>query len=151
MKPLSKTIIALVAITGLAAGLSACGHHYRADPEQRAEHMMQKISHELELNDAQLAQLSKLKTALLDARKQLHEQRKSEQDTLQSLLSQPTLDRDRLLSLAQEHLQKMQQQAPQIVTAAGDFYDSLKPEQQHKLREEITERLAHSPWGRDGH
>lgn len=142
MKPSTKRILIITTGIALIATVSACGHRaFHASPEERAEHMVEYISDDLDLNETQTANLNALKSKLLDVREQMKQERESTRSTLQEVLSQPTLDRQRVVSLIQMRLQSLQDQTPQIVATAADFYDGLTEEQRQTLREKIEKRM----------
>ena len=142
MKPITKRILLITTSVVLAASLGACGHRaFHASPEERTEHLVEYISDDLALNETQTTSLNALKTELLAMRKQMKQERESTRGTLQEALSQPTMDRERVVSLIQTRLQSLQDQTPQIVAAAADFYDGLTAEQQQTLREKIEKRM----------
>jgi Spy/CpxP family protein refolding chaperone len=142
MKLSAKRIVILILGTATVSTLVACGHHF-SSPEERAEYMVDKVSKELTLNDAQNVKLNTLKDELLAARQEMISKRKETKQAINELLEQPALDRDRVLNMVSEHTQAVNDKAPQIVSALGDFYDSLTAEQQAKLREKVKERMEH--------
>lgn len=136
-------VIAMVAIAivGVATG---CAYSFRhKSPQERAEWIVKNISEELKLNDTQLDKLNALKDELLTVRSDYRKKRSETQKTVGELLSQPALDQQRVLTLIKERTQEVNEKAPQIVAAFAAFYDSLKPEQQEKLRHKITEMMEH--------
>ena len=69
MKYLNKKWIAAVCTIALVLGLSAC----RSTPEERADHISERISSELNLNQQQQVLLNTLKTNALAAGKAMKE------------------------------------------------------------------------------
>lgn len=144
MKLITKRILVITTGVVLAGTLGACGHRaFHTSPEKRAEHLVEHISEDLGLNETQTASLDALKTELLTLRKQMKQEHEATHNALLEVLSQPTLDRERVVNLIQKRLQSLQDQTPRMVTAAGDFYDGLTAEQQQTLRKEIEERMKH--------
>ncbi len=142
MKTLTKRILIISTGVVLAVSLSACGHHaFHASPEERAEHLVEYVSNDLDLNETQTTSLNALKSELLDLRKAMKQGQADNRDALLEILSQPALDRDRAVNLIQGRLQTLQDQTPQIVAAIGNFYDGLNAEQQQELREKVEERM----------
>ena len=142
MKRKSKWFVYSITGSILAVMLAACGPH-RHDPEERAEWMMEKVTKELELNETQVAKLNLVKNELLKAGKDFRQRRDDSRQTVVDLIQQPTLDRDKAVALVNQHTAAINEQAPQIIAALGDFYDSLSPEQQAELREHIQDRMEH--------
>jgi len=142
MKLSAKRIVILIVGAATVSTIVACGHRF-SSPEERAEYMVDKVSKELALNDAQNVKLNALKDQILAARQDMVSKRKETKQAVNELLEQPALDRDRVLNMVSERTQAVNEKAPQVVSALGDFYDSLTAEQQAKLREEIKERMEH--------
>ncbi len=138
-------LIALSAIGLLLMGaVTACGKgHFRLSPEKRAQYFVEHVTEELKLTEPQVAKLNGVKDELLAARRHMVAQRQSAQETVLEMLEQPTMNRERVLSLVQQRTQEVNDKAPQIVAALGDFYDALSPEQRQKLRDEVKEHMEH--------
>jgi protein CpxP len=66
---------------------------------------------------------------------------------LQALLAGSTFDREKANALIQSKVGAVNSQSPKVVAAMADFYDSLKPEQQAKVREFMNQR---GRWGHRG-
>ena len=141
MKRISKIVIIAGGAVLLAGSIAACSHH--RGPEQRAEWMMEKVSKELKLDEAQQAKLKVLSDDMLAVRKQMRSEFGSDRDQVLGLLDQPKLDQAKILGMVKEHTQTINQQAPKIVAALGDFYDSLSPEQQAEVRKFAKEHHEH--------
>ncbi len=142
MKTATKWILVSVGgialVSTLAFGGSRYGHH---DPEAFAERLMERVTEKLELNAAQTEKLHGIKDAITDAREKLRENRKDKRDEVLTLLEQPTLDQEKAMALLTERGDAMKEQAPKVIAAIADFYDSLTPEQQQTLRESIKKRM----------
>jgi protein CpxP len=141
---MNKTRLALIAgAVVLAGALSACNpHHF--NKEDRAEHaawIVESIGRKLDLNDAQKAKLDIVKTRLLAAREEADTRRDADAKEIVALLSQPTFDRARAEALVQSHTRAIETKAAEVIAAFGDFYDSLTPAQQQKLRERVESRI----------
>jgi len=54
---------------------------------------------------------------------------------VQSLVAGPTFDRVKAKAFVDAKTSAIQTKSPELIAAFGDFYDSLKPEQQQKVRE----------------
>lgn len=149
MKPISRRILMVLAAIGLATGVAACGHH-RHDPEQQAERIIENVTEELDLTQAQQAKLEAVRDAFVSAGKEMRQDRQQGRAEFMSLLEQPKLDRAKAQSLVNQRLDAIRSVSPQIINAMGDFYDSLTPEQQKELRERIQEKMErfHSSCGR---
>jgi Spy/CpxP family protein refolding chaperone len=141
MRRRSKIILAGVTTIAVFGGLTACGWH--DSPESRADAMVEKASRELSLAPAQVTQLQSLKAQLLTARQEMLSERGTVHNTVTELLSQPSFDTQRALNLLRERSDAVNQQAAPLLTAFGEFYDGLTPQQQATLREHVQQWSAH--------
>ena len=149
MKPLTKLAVSAALGLVIFGAVAGCGYRFaHKTPQERADWIVKNISDELKLNDAQLGKLNALKDELLAARSEYRKKHGATQKTVDELFSQPTLDQARVLAMIKERTQDVNDKAPQVVTAFAGFYDSLTPEQQKKLHDEITERMKrhHGYW-----
>ncbi|MFC1751318.1 Spy/CpxP family protein refolding chaperone [Pseudomonadota bacterium] len=142
MKKRTKGIVAVVSGIILATTLVACGFHHKT-PEEKADYVVEKITKKLELTPAQVTQLEQLKSQLLTTRQTFADKKEKARNTIDSLLSQPTLDQQRTMALVKEHTDEVNQTAPTIIASLAGFYDSLTPEQQTQLREKLEEYRDH--------
>jgi len=141
MKRITKFVIIGTGAIVLAGSIAACSRHH--SPEQRSEWMMEKMSKELKLDTAQQTKLKALSEQMLAVRKSMRQEFGSDRSEVLSLLDQPKLDQAKVLGMVHEHTQTINQRAPQIVAALGDFYDSLNPEQQAEVRKFVKEHHEH--------
>jgi Spy/CpxP family protein refolding chaperone len=149
MKPFIKFTMIMLVAAGMLGAMSGCAHSFRhKSPQERADWLVNKISDELKLNDAQLSKLNALKDELLTVRSDYRKKRSDTKMAIGEMLSQPTLDQTRALALIKDRTQEVNAKAPQVVSAFAAFYDSLTPEQQKKLHDEVTERMKrhHGYW-----
>ena len=142
MKRNIKWITYIITGSLLATVLAACGHRHHS-PEERANWVVDKVTSQLELDETQVGKLNTLKDVALSVQKDFQKRRESGRDTIRAIIAKPTLDRDLAINLVNEQTATVNAQAPQVIAALGDFYDSLKPEQQTKLREFVNERMKH--------
>jgi len=153
MKPwLKRTLISLFSVTALAGGLSGCvGHHHDGDaPMTEADFtnmrakMLERAGKHLDLDDAQKLSLANL-TDKLHAQHQAIMGGSNPRTELQALLAGPKFDRDRAQRFVEDKTTRIRSSSPELIAAIADFYDSLRPEQQHKLRDFIAK--GHGGWG----
>ena len=64
---------------------------------------------------------------------------------LRALVAAERFDKARALALVDEKTDVMRSASPQTIDALAAFYDSLKPEQQQKLRDFMNKR-GHGGW-----
>jgi Spy/CpxP family protein refolding chaperone len=157
-----RTLFGLLGL-GLAASLSACGHGPGANPEmggmgggmegmgmmhhghhgpaseadmqKHHEHMIERISKQLDLDAAQKANLVKLGEAMQAQRKAMGGQPGGMPSEMQALVAGSHFDTAKAQAMVNDHTEAMRKGSPQVIAAAATFFDSLKPEQQAKVRE----------------
>jgi Spy/CpxP family protein refolding chaperone len=148
---LKQTIFGAFGAIVLLGGLTACGHggmhgnwnQSDADAGKMRERMLERAGKELQLDDAQKQRLATLAD-------KLHEQRAALVGTqdprtqFQALLAGPTFDRSAAQALVQSKTAALQSGSPAVIAAAGDFFDSLRPDQQQQVRDFLARR---SGWG----
>lgn len=143
----STKIITAVALTfGIAGGALAYGKHKWGDPETRAKHAVAYVADELELDDAQTLKLETLKDTLLSTGQKFRTEVRPARGQLVELIGAESFDRDRALSLITGKTSFVEENAPEVLAAMGDFFDSLSAEQ----KAEVVERIEHrrERWGR---
>ena len=127
---IKRTLIGLFGASVLFGGLAACSHHRfehargpmtEADAAKLRERVIDKVTRELALDEAQKAKLGAVADALKAQRA--------------ALLAGTQFDRAKAQALLEAKTGAVRDKSPAVVTALADFYDSLKPEQQQKVRE----------------
>lgn len=150
MKPwIKKAAAGALGAIVLAGGLTACStSHTRT--AQSAERMAEfkgkavlRISSKLDLNDDQKAKLNVLADKLDAQRVQLTGSGAGARAELAGLLASERFDRVKAQSLLDEKTRAVQTTGPEVIQAMGDFYDSLQPAQQQKVRERLQ---GHGRW-----
>ena len=138
-----RTLIGLAATGALLGGLAACssGHHRgpmsEADIVQLRERFIDKAASKLDLDAAQKARLATLADALQAQRSALMASSQPRAE-LQALISGASFDRAKAQALVDNKTTAVRDKAPAVVTAMADFYDSLQPGQQQKLRDMLA-------------
>ena len=149
---IKRTLIGLFGATALFGALAAWGHHHHrhgwqamseADSAQMKAKVVDKVSSRLSLDAEQKAKLSVLADKLQEQRKAFIGSTTDPHAELQSLMAGATFDRAKASTLIDAKVAAVTTQSPAVVAALGDFYDSLKPEQQAKVREFMAKRGGH--------
>jgi periplasmic protein CpxP/Spy len=156
---IKRTLIGLAAAATLFGGLAAWAHHHhghgwRALSEQDAAQMktrlVDKLGSKLDLDAAQKAKLGVLADKLREQRNALVEGSAEPRAELAAMMASTTFDRARAKSLIDAKLAAVNTQSPAVVAAMADFYDSLKPEQQAKVRDYLARSGRHGRHGPHG-
>jgi Spy/CpxP family protein refolding chaperone len=141
MKRRSKLALVLAGTLVVVGFLSACRHHH--DAEYRSQWMIDKVTRKLELDAEQQAKLQQVNDEMNTVRQTLRQQFGDDRQQLLALLDQPTLDQNRILELIQSHTRAINESAPVIVAAIGNFYDGLTPAQQAEVRDFVEQHRGH--------
>lgn len=147
-KWMKRTLVGVFGATVLFGGLAACSHHAhgpwgggQASEADRAEwraRMVERAGSKLDLDAAQKAKLTTLADTLMAQRKTVMGERSDPRTELQAMIAGERFDRSRAQTLVETKTAAVREASPAIITAAADFYDSLKPAQQQKLREALA-------------
>ena len=156
MRPwIKRTLIGLFGATVLAGGLAGCGHRYAHErfssmsTEEKAEfrkRAVDRVASRLDLNADQKARLDTLAA-------RLHEQGAALRGTtdpraeVRSLVAGEKFEREKAQALVAGKVAAVNAKSPEVIAAFGDFYDSLSPAQQEKVRG-FLERGRHGWWHR---
>ena len=145
---IKRTLFAVLGATLLAGSLSACssGHGWRHGPrdeqsmtEMRGK-MLERVGSKLNLDSAQKQKLDRLADTLQAQRKTFMGDAAKPREALQALVAGATFDRAGAQTLVDAKVRAVQAGSPEVIAAMGDFYDSLKPEQQTQVRDMMSKR-----------
>ena len=154
MKPwLKRTLVGVFGASVLFGGLAACshrhhgyGHGWQAMSEEDAAQMkakiVERIGSKLELDDAQKAKLGVLADKLREQRNALVAGGDPRAE-FAGVIAGTTFDRAKAKTLVDAKTGAISTKSPEVIAAMADFYDSLKPEQQAKVREFMASRGRH--------
>jgi protein CpxP len=149
MRPwLKRTLFGVFGASILIGGLSACGHHHggygwqmsESDSAKTRERMLERVGRELTLDDAQKQRLATLADKLKEQRAALVGNTPDPRAEFQALVAGPKFERERAQGLVTAKTDALRSKSPEVITAAADFFDSLKPEQQQKVRDFLNKR-----------
>lgn len=157
---LRRGLVALAGATLVLGGLAACGHAgaHRGDLSQMSaedlSRMRQRVSDrvgsKLDLDDAQKQRLGVLFDKMAEQRKAVMGADADPRARVRALMAGNTFDRAAAQQLVEQKTGAVRTAAPELITAFGDFYDGLKPEQQQKLREWMDKRGGRRWFGGQG-
>ena len=134
---------------GIALGaLTGCGHRHDArgwnmSAEESAKFrgkMVDRVSGKLDLNAEQKKRLAALGDKLHEQRVALQGKTTDPRAEVQALVAGEKFDRARAQALVTEKTAAITGKSPEVIAAAADFYDSLTPAQQQKVREFMQRR-----------
>ncbi len=157
MKPwIKRTLFGLFGASILVGGLTACGHrphgfggHMSAEEStQFRGKMVNRMAEKLDLNADQKQRLAVLGDKLHEQRLALVGQSQDPRAEVKALVAGDKFDKARAQALITEKTAALQSKSPEVIAALADFYDSLNPTQQQKVREFMEHRRGH--WFRRG-
>lgn len=146
MKRSTKVITAVVLTFGIAGGAVAYGKAKWGDPEMRAKHVVSYISEELELDAAQSDKLAALKDQVLTTGKQMRSEMKPVRGDLSSLIAAETFDQAKALEMINSKTARINENAPDVIAAMGEFLDSLNADQKAEVLEFMEHKRGRHSW-----
>jgi Spy/CpxP family protein refolding chaperone len=143
---IKRTLIGVLGASVLFGGVAAYAHrHYgwhamnTADLAQAKVRVVDKVAERLDLDATQKTKLGLLADQLLAQRTALMAGG-DPRAAVQALVAGPAFDRAGAQALLDAKTDTLRAGAPAVIAAFGDFYDSLQPEQQARLREAMNRR-----------
>ncbi len=147
---LKRTLIGIFGATVLFGSIAACshrmhhGHGWQTMNDEDAARMkariVDKVGSRLDLDAAQKAKLGVVADKLREQRNALIGTTTDPRAELAALLAGPSFDRAKAQTLIEAKTGAITIKSPEVIAALADFYDSLKPEQQAKVREFMAKR-----------
>jgi protein CpxP len=147
-----KTLLGLFGGALIVGSLGACSsrgpggwHADSSSPEFRAR-MVEKVGSRLDLDATQKQKLAVLADKLQTQRQALRGAT-DPRDSVQALFAGAKVDQAAAQKLVDDKTAALRAGSPEVIAAAADFFDNLRPEQQQKVREFMSRG---SRWGRHG-
>jgi len=142
MKPwFKRSLFGLAGVALVAGSLKGCGYRHggwhNASEQDRAEfraRMVERVSSKLELDATQKAKLATLSEKIQAQRAALRGGGDPRAE-FRALFAGAKLDQERAKKLVEDKTAAIQAGSPDVIAAAADFFDSLNPEQQQKVRD----------------
>ena len=152
---MKRSLFALFGVSVLVAGLSACGHRSHGfgaplsaeEYTQQRTKMVDRVAGKLNLSEDQKKRLATLGDKVYEQRTALIGQTTDPRAEMKALVAADKFDRTRAQALITEKTTALQTKSPEVIAALADFYDSLNPAQQQKVREYMDGR-GHWFWRR---
>ncbi|MEA3411635.1 MAG: periplasmic heavy metal sensor [Pseudomonadota bacterium] len=140
-----KIVLITLVVVGVIAGfgIAWAKHKGYCSAEGRMQHVTERISKKLDLDDEQKSRLTALGERFQALRGDWREHRTELRADVQDLLKNDRFDRERALQMIDERQQTMIEGKRDMVNAFAAFSDSLEPEQRTRLAELIGEWSGH--------
>jgi Spy/CpxP family protein refolding chaperone len=140
---IKRSLFALLGTSVLLGGLAACGHRHHEfgasmSPEkyaQKRDKMVDKVAGRLDLNAEQKKHLQTLGDTLYAQRTALIGQTQDPRAEMKALVAGDKFDAVRAQALITDKTTALQSKSPEVIAALAEFYNSLNPAQQQKLRD----------------
>jgi len=152
---IKKTLFGLFGATVALGGLTACGHRHAHERfsamsiEEQAEvrkRVVERVASRLDLNEDQKKRLDALAARLNEQRVALRGAADPRAE-VRALIAGEKFDRQKAHALIGDKIAAVNAKSPEVVVAFGDFFDSLSPAQQAKVRDFLQHR-HHGWWHR---
>ena len=146
---IKRSLIGLFGASILLGCLAACGHRHERrghspisaeDAARWRERVLERAGKELQLDDTQKQRLGVVFDRLREQRNALVGSGTGPRAELRALIAGERFDSAGAQALVDAKTQALRSASPQTIAALAGFYDSLKPEQQQKLREFMDKR-----------
>ena len=144
---IKRTLVGVLGASVLFGGLAACSHRPHgwnamndADAAQWREKMVDRVASKLDLDATQKAKLATLGEVMRAQRQAMMPAGQDPRAEFAGVIAGTQFDRARAQALVDGKTGALREGSPKVIAAAADFYDSLKPEQQQKVREFLNKR-----------
>ena len=152
---IKRTLFGLFGATVALGGLAACGHRYgherfaNMSAEERAEFRQRAVGRVADRLDLDAEQRKRLDALVAKVQQQRATLRgvTDPRTEVRSLIAGEKFDRTKAQTLVTEKITAVNAGSPEVIAAFGDFYDSLSPAQQAKVRDFMDHR-RHGWWRR---
>ena len=157
MKPwIKRTLFGVFGASILVGSLTACGHrqHERGQMSQMSaedsakwrERLIERATKELQLDTTQQQRLGVLFDKMREQRNALVGSTTNPRAEMGALIAGATFDKARAQTLIEQKTGAVREKSPEVIAATAEFFDTLKPEQQQKVREFLNKRHGRR-WG----
>ena len=138
-----RTLIGIFGATLLIGGLTACGHRSHdygsalsaEQYAQKRDKMVDRAASKLDLTDDQKARLRTLGDKLYEQRSALIGPSKDPRAEVKTLIAGDKFDAAKAQALITDKTTALQTKSPEVIAALADFFNSLNPAQQQKVRD----------------
>ena len=145
---IKRSLIGLFGATILVGGLTACGgHHERHGANltteqfaQKRDKMVNRAGSYLDLNAEQKQKLGALGDKLYAQRSALMGSMTDPRAELKALVASDKFDAAKAQAFVTDKTTTIQAKSPEVIAALADFYNSLNPTQQQKVRDLMERR-----------
>jgi len=151
MKTTTKITTAIVLTIGLIGGGAAYagkGGMKGGNHAMHAEFAVMYVSKKLDLDTTQEQALTALKDQILVAKSTVHDRMETTHDDMKAMITADTFDQGKALQMLSSKTATIESVAPEVITAMGNFLDTLNAEQKQDIVDFMNE---HHGKGKRGH
>ncbi|MCE3010611.1 MAG: periplasmic heavy metal sensor [Proteobacteria bacterium] len=139
MKSLTKKVLLVALGTVAVVGFTGC----KRGIEGKADHIVSKISRELDLNDAQRSELEKIKQEAITDMRATHPARKALATEVISQLQSDTINEGKIRDMMQSEDDKKKALREKYLTKVAAFAKTLNKEQKAELAKHLGKFSRH--------
>lgn len=145
-----RSLFGAAGLALVAAGVGGCAYQrdWHGNSAEFRTKMVERVGDKLELDAAQKQKLSVLAEKLQAQRESLRAGN-DPRAQFRQLFAGDKLDQAGAARLVEEKTNAVKNGSPEVIAAAADFFDNLRPDQQQKVRE-FMDRRGRGHWGRHG-
>ncbi len=125
--------------SGIGLGLFQCARMAFFNPEKRAEWVVRHLKHELDLNDAQMERLQKIKVDILARRSEMKTLKREMRAEFVTQIRAQTVNEAKLNRLFDEKSAPINEMRRYMIGRFSEFHGMLTPEQRQKLGNHVNE------------
>ena len=145
-----RSLFGAAGLALVAASVGGCAYRqgWHGDSAEFRAKMVERVSDKLDLDAAQKQKLAVLADKMQAQREALRGGN-DPRAQFRQLFAGDKLDQAGAARLIEEKTAAVKSGSPEVIAAAADFFDNLRPEQQQKVRE-FMDRRGRGHWGRHG-
>ena len=145
MKLSTGIITAVLIIVGSSGAVYAFGkhNHWGMSPGEKVEFVTERVTKKLGLDSQQQENFSNLAQTVAQLMMDAKATREQQVNEIGTLLQDPSFNQARALELVQQKTQKINENAPLVITSLAVFLDSLNAEQKSQLQDFIKNHRGH--------
>ncbi|MBS0453245.1 MAG: Spy/CpxP family protein refolding chaperone [Proteobacteria bacterium] len=151
MRPwFKRSLFGVAGLALVAASVGGCAyqHGWHGNPDEFRAKMVERVSDKLELDAAQKQKLAVL-AQKMQAQREALRAGNDPRSQFRQLFAGDKLDQAGAARLIDEKTAAVKSGSPEVIAAAADFFDNLRPDQQQKVRD-FMDRRGRGHWGRHG-
>lgn len=149
MKTPTKIIAAVVVVLSIGtASYAVAAKHKRGDHAEHADYAVGFIAKKLNLDATQEQALDALKDQMLVARNTMRSDMETTKADARSLIEADSFDQAKALDMVTNKTSTVDSIAPELVTALGNFLDTLDAEQKAEILDFMESHNKRGRWHR---